>query len=293
MAMTQSRILKAGLSRIMPAAAKRALVIGKEKRALQRIPKVACNPESLRPVADLDLKKLFSLADLKSEWEEVRRNVDPLGIPEMAGGVNPGDRRAVYTLIRKLKPRAVLEAGTHIGASTLHIALALSRNAMESDQSAQVLSVDIADVNDPIVKPWMKYGMKVSPAEMMKKMNVSRHVEFITEASVDYIDRCSKKFDFIFLDGDHAAATVYKEVPAALRVLEKDGVILLHDYFPSLQPLWSNGSVIPGPFLATERLKAEGAKVVVLPLGELPWPTKLRSSVTSLALLLADKGQNQ
>jgi hypothetical protein len=55
-----------------------------------------------------------------------------------------------------------------------------------------------------------------------------------------------------------------------------------------LQPLWSNGSVIPGPFLATERLKAEEAKVVVLPLGELPWPTKLRSSATSLALLLGD-----
>ena len=71
-----------------------------------------------------------------------------------------------------------------------------------------------------------------------------------------------------------------------MNLLNDDGVILIHDYFPNLEPLWSNGSVIPGPFLATERLKNENANLVVFPLGELPWPTKLKSNITSLALLL-------
>jgi hypothetical protein len=44
--------------------------------------------------------------------------------------------------------------------------------------------------------------------------------------------------------------------------------------------------VIGGPFLAIERFKEEGAPLTVLPLGELPWPTKLGSNTTSLALLL-------
>jgi len=79
---------------------------------------------------------------------------------------------------------------------------------------------------------------------------------------------------------------VYREIPVALRLLNPGGVILLHDYFPDVKPLWSNGVVIRGPFAATERLKAEGARIEVLPLSELPWPTKLGSSVTSLALLV-------
>jgi len=63
-------------------------------------------------------------------------------------------------------------------------------------------------------------------------------------------------------------------------------MILLHDYFPEMKPLWSDGSVFPGPFLAVNRLVKEGADLVALPLGSLPWPTKLQSNVTSLALLL-------
>jgi hypothetical protein len=47
--------------------------------------------------------------------------------------------------------------------------------------------------------------------------------------------------------------------------------------------------VVPGPFQAIERLRAEGAPLKVLPLGALPWPTKLGSNMTSLALLCRDE----
>jgi hypothetical protein len=78
---------------------------------------------------------------------------------------------------------------------------------------------------------------------------------------------------------------VYREIPAALELLRPNGLILLHDYFPALRPLWSDRVVIPGPYLATARLMREGAKFRVLPLKALPWPTKFGSNVTSLALL--------
>ena len=61
--------------------------------------------------------------------------------------------------------------------------------------------------------------------------------------------------------------------------------MLLHDYFPHLKPLWANGTVIPGPYLALERLRREGAALAAVPLGALPWATKLDSTLTSLALL--------
>ena len=56
------------------------------------------------------------------------------------GGVNPGDRRLLYQLTRRLKPRNVLEIGTHVGASTMHIAAAKPRS---------ITTVDIVDVNAP------------------------------------------------------------------------------------------------------------------------------------------------
>ncbi len=68
-------------------------------------------------------------------------------------------------------------------------------------------------------------------------------------------------------------------------MLNEGGVILLHDFFPGMRSLWPDGAMLPGPALAVERLRSEGAGVEALPLGELPWPTKLGSNVTSLALL--------
>jgi predicted O-methyltransferase YrrM len=110
-------------------------------------------------------------------------------------------------------------------------------------------------------------------------------VRFITSDSLDYFSRREQEYDFIFLDGSHNSSTVYKEIPAATTLLQTGGYILLHDYFPNLRPLRASGAVVPGPYLATQRLMDEGADIEVLPLGKLPWPTKLGSNLTSLALL--------
>ncbi len=208
-------------------------------------------------------------------------------IPDGTGGVNPGDRRAIFYLVSYLQARSVLEIGTHIGASTVHIAAAITscRNTVAED-GACLISVDVVDVNEPVSRPWLQHGTANSPADMIGRMGCTDVAEFVTASSLDYMRSCKRKFDFIFLDGNHAADVVYREIPAALRLLNPNGVILLHDFFPGAKPLWSNNVVIPGPFLATQRLEAEGSSFVVLPLGRLPWPTKLGSNVTSLALLV-------
>jgi hypothetical protein len=72
----------------------------------------------------------------------------------------------------------------------------------------------------------------------------------------------------------------------ALGLLNPCGAILLHDHFPGLAPLWPDVPVLPGPYLATQRLAAEGAPLTVAPLGPLPWANARGSHATSLALLL-------
>lgn len=120
---------------------------------------------------------------------------------------------------------------------------------------------------------------------MLTHLGCAEMVEFVVARSLDYLAGRAAEFDFIFLDGGHGAHIVYQEIPLALRALRPDGCILLHDYFPDMRPLGPNNRVIPGPYLAVERLRRENAGLTVLPLGTLPWPQQLGSHVTTLAFL--------
>ena len=68
-------------------------------------------------------------------------------IPDGTGGVNLGDRRTIFYLVNRFKHESVLEIGTHIGASTLHIASALYRNQLDFKVPANLTTLDIRDVN--------------------------------------------------------------------------------------------------------------------------------------------------
>lgn len=263
--------------------------ISKDKKELNSIERIGSEINNLRYKNDLSIENLFESGDIEKMWSDSKKEIDFFSIPDGSGGVNPGDRKALYYLISKIQPSSVLEVGTHIGASTLHIASALYMSQIKNGKKATLTTVDIADVNSTVNKPWLNYGMKYSPVEMINKLNYGSFVKFVADTSLHYAANCKQKYDFIFLDGSHAASIVYQEIPMALNLLNPNGVILLHDYFPGMKPLWSDGIIIPGPYLATERLVEEGLNVVVLPIGKLPWPTKLSSNVTSLALLLRKK----
>lgn len=225
----------------------------------------------------LDLSAVFQP---QVEWAAVSTEIDhAVSILDLkTGGVNPGDRRAIYQLIRYLGPKQVLEIGTHVGASTVHIAMALRSNG-----GGELTTVDIAAVN-AVDGPWFQHGLHCSPRDTLDRVGMSERVRFVQARSVDFLQQRAE-YDFIFLDGDHAAETVYQEMPLAIALLREGGTILLHDYFPNGEALWKGASAIRGPYEACARLRSEGAVFDVLPLGELPWPTKFGSCVTSLALV--------
>jgi len=264
------------------------VTIQKQRLQLQRLGRVSCDATRLSNTIDRStLKDAFASTDLRNEWALLEPRMAALEISDKAVGVNPGDRRALYYLIRSLRSGSILEIGTATGASTVHAAAALLMNRSEDkNRSYRLTTVDVLDVNDQRSRPWLKNGLPYSPREMLARVSAADCVTFVTSSSLDYLSTCRDSYDFIFLDGDHAAKTVYEEIPLALRVLKPGGLIVLHDYFPGLRPLWSNRNVIPGPWLATERLRNEGVSLMILPLGELPWRTKVASNATSLALAL-------
>lgn len=255
---------------------------------LSREGRQPCRTETLGVMSQRDLTEIFNRDATREQWlraEAVLKQVFPVE-DLTTWGVNPGDRRALWYLINALKPASVLEVGTHVGASTLHIASALqSLSNGQPVSGRRMVTVDIEDVNAPN-GAWNRFGVAMPPRETIRSIGCDGLVQFVTSPSVPFLERCSEKFDFIFLDGDHAAATVYNELPRSLRLLNPGGVVLLHDYFPGNRQLWRGGRVIPGPYVAVQRLRKEGAALDVLPLGSLPWATKLGSNTTSLALVV-------
>ena len=259
----------------------------KQRIKLRLVGRHPCDGGGLISREEISLEGVFENPQTAAAWEksEEKFALSSCVSPEGSGGVNPGDARAVYYLASAFKPSSVLEIGTHVGTSTIHIAPALA----ESNANARLVTVDVRDVNDTRAKPWLNYGVKHSPAEMLNKAGLGGFVEFVRSGSIEFLTGCKQKFDFVFLDGSHSAPVVYKEIALALSVLNKNGLILLHDYYPGLKPLWEGMKVTPGPFLAVQRLASEGTNIKALPFNELPWQTKRHSRVTSLALLVKEE----
>jgi predicted O-methyltransferase YrrM len=271
---------------------RRTKTIRAEEAILSNLPRAEnIDTSKLRKIDKGEIERILTEPKLHEEWLVLAKEIDQLILFEdmKTGGVNPGDRRALYYLVRALGLKRVLEIGTNVGASTIHIAAAMKVNLLADDEPNKhsLVTVDIADVNHAPDASWRLGALPRSPRDNIEAMGMLEHVTFVTNSSLTYLDECDESFDLIFLDGDHSAATVYQEIPRALRRLRESGFLLLHDFFPKNRPLWSDRAVVPGPLLAVERLIREHANVRVIPLGSLPWPTKLHSNVTSLAMLRA------
>jgi predicted O-methyltransferase YrrM len=231
----------------------------------------------------LDLHALFTSPRVERDWQAASARIETLGLTPEAG-MNPGDRRALYYLMRLLRPARVLEIGTQAGASAVHLAAGLA-DAHASSAGRRLLTVDVKDVNAVDNAAWRSFRLPQSPADAMRRLGFESLVEFRMGRSLDMLHESGESYELIFLDGDHRLKTVAAEIPLAMHRLEPGGFILLHDFFPDLHPLWPDGKVIDGPQRAVRGLQRAGWPLAVQPLGELPWPTKLGTSKTSLALL--------
>ena len=106
---------------------KRRRQIRGEVKELRRIPSLSCDSEDLLPARDCNLEQIFNSEEIAQAWETIRPALEAFELPDGTGEVNRGDRRAIFYLISYFEPQTVLEIGTHIGASTLHIAAALRK----------------------------------------------------------------------------------------------------------------------------------------------------------------------
>lgn len=272
--------LAVSIKKLIPASIKRPLRNYVDDQKWRRQDKLAFDGSSLLPRSAIDLAAIMNDSTTGEAFAVDNASLANLyGGHEIPGGVNPGDRRALYHLVAHFKPKRMLEIGTHVGASTIHIASALRRFVA----GGTLTTVDILDVNGP-KGAWKALELPFPPAGFLSNLGLDAIVSFKTKPALDALQG-GPGYDFIFLDGDHSPVAVYREISASLKVLNPNGLILLHDFYPGGKPLTPDGGAIRGPSMAADRISVEVNDVAFLPLGNLPWKTKAGGNATSLALV--------
>src|SRR5450756_1108124 len=183
----------AAFKMLVPTALKQPVRNYIDARALRQQAALPFDRTNLQPVSRVDLAAIMSDATIGAVFaEDNARIARAYGKGEIFGGVNPGDRRALYHLIAHFQPKRVLEIGTHVGASTIYIASALLRFA----DGGQLTTADIADVNGPN-GAWKSLGMPAAPARFIADLGLEAVTTFVTRPAAEML-RASGRYDLIF-----------------------------------------------------------------------------------------------
>lgn len=121
--------------------------------------------------------------------------------------------RETAELQRLAKDGDVLEVGTAYGYSTVALALVAKR----------VIAVD----------PHLTHGSLGDVHANLKAYGVSDRVAIIqsySQHALPALHSEGRKFDLVWIDGDHTAPVVENDVTWAIKMLKPGGVIACHDY---------------------------------------------------------------
>lgn len=149
-----------------------------------------------------------------------------------------GSNGAVFgNLIRRVKPRTIIEVGTFLGASAIHMAEVASQLGLKT----QILCLDdfrgwpgfrdrfkdIAMVNGDIMLlyQFMQNIIHVNASDSVLP------VPFSTASSLDKLCELGVLGDLIEVDAGHDFNSAWSDINLAYRILRPGGVLFGHDYF--------------------------------------------------------------
>src|SRR5689334_6139649 len=81
----------------------------------------------LASLESAQIAAIFRSRQIEQQWNAwTVRLADLCRIEDLkTGGVNPGDRRALFYVVKALRPASILEIGSHVGASTVYVGAAM------------------------------------------------------------------------------------------------------------------------------------------------------------------------
>lgn len=123
--------------------------------------------------------------------------------------------QTLYALVRVLKPETIYELGTHYGASTTHLALAVHMNG-----AGRITSVD----NNSMIEAGNVATGSMIPPDLLQ------YVDLINDDAIARLAAMPpESVDFIFEDLTHYAEDCEKVGKLAQFVLKPGGLLIAHD----------------------------------------------------------------
>lgn len=164
---------------------------------------------------------------------------------ELPEGVNGWLHRDEGAALAELaRGKHVLEIGSYCGLSTI----CMARTA------EHVTAMDYFDGRATPV-----------PAETRTEFfaNIQRHgVTYKIDTLTPDSDLEDRRFDFIFIDGDHSHEAVKADIEKALAVLKPDGLLAFHDYRKHLNEFEGDNAFDAGVTKAVDELISNGGELV-------------------------------
>lgn len=161
--------------------------------------------------------------DFESLWPEVLRNVEAAGVrvgPESFNGYNDGDAafvRAVWCLVRHLKPEHVVETGVAHGFTSRFILEALARNGCGH----------LSSIDRPPLDPKMRAQIGIAVSESLKARWTL--IAGSSQRKLPGLLRALGNIDLFVHDSLHTARNVRFEADRAWGRLNKGGALVIDD----------------------------------------------------------------
>tara|TARA_B110000003_G_scaffold275033_1_gene316481 strand:- start:2785 stop:3576 length:792 start_codon:yes stop_codon:yes gene_type:complete len=223
------------------------------------------------------LKIILLDKNINLKWKNFLNKIKKIKFHKNSGGININDQKFLFFMICYFKPKRILEIGTHLGHSLNVMASALKYSKLKD---GTIDTVDIYNVNKK--NSFVHFNKLLSPIQLLKNNDIKNKIFFHTCGSDFFFEKKQKKFDFIFVDGNHTVDQTYKDIINSIKFINKNGIIIIHDYY-KIQNIFDFIKKIVGPFyslkLINQKLDGKISIIQILKLGSL-----IRKK-TTLALL--------
>lgn len=174
------------------------------------------------------------LANCSLPWAQALRDLysHPMSCPS---SISPELGELVRGLVLNIAPRAALEIGCFMGASTLWIASALA----ELGGDRRLISIDLfEDVPEgmfcptPLLNPMGYVADRLAQAGLSDWVQLHRGNSSVL--GPELTRKSGRKLDFLYIDGDHTIDGCLRDFRALEGFVSTGGYIMFHDVIPDL-----------------------------------------------------------
>lgn len=186
------------------------------------------------------------LAGSETPWLRTLERLYTLPVAFPAS-MSPETGLLLFSLVRNIRPRTVIEVGTFIGVSTIWMAAALDEigdeYASSGDTQERVGALVSIDDFTPLPETqWRKVSVEgdrmalvrshIEEAGLTHRVHLERGTSWEVLPRIRPQLRQTGGVQLALLDGDHSAEGLRKDLIALEPVLETGGYVIVHDTIP-------------------------------------------------------------